>query len=118
MMIKEGKGGKMDKAGNPETHTITITVDKKGDFKYDNPLIWVDRGDTIIWECTNDCPFAIHIGWKSPAKGRFRSVDGKPIEASVKKNAQPGYYSYTVAVCIDDVIWTDDPPFIVKPPRH
>ena len=108
----------MDKAGNPETHTITITVDKKGDFKYENPLIWVDRGDTIIWKCENRCPFAIHIGWKSPAKGRFRSVDGKPIEASVKKNAQPGYYSYTVAVCIDDVIWTDDPPFIVKPPRH
>lgn len=108
----------MDKAGNKEPHTITITVDKKGDFKYDNPLIWVDQGDTIIWECTNDCPFAIHIGWSSPVKGRYRSVDGKPIEASVKKNAQPGYYSYTVAVCIDDVIWTDDPPFIVKPPRH
>ena len=108
----------MDKAGNTETHTITITVDPKGDFTYSNPLIWVYQGDTIIWECTNDCPFAIHIGWSSPGKGRYRSVDGKPIEASVKNNAQPGYYSYTVAVFIDGNIWTDDPPFIVKPPRH
>ncbi len=108
----------MDKERNPETHTVTITVDKKGDFKYDNPLIWVYRGDTIIWECTNNkCPFAIHIGWNSPVKGRYHSVDGKPIKAPVRKNAQPGYYSYTVAVCIDGNIWTDDPPFIVKPPR-
>jgi len=108
----------MDKDRNLETHTITFTVDKKGDFKYDNPFIWAYPGDTIVWECANNCPFAIHIGWNSPVKGRYRSVDGKPIEASVKNNAQPGYYSYTVAVCIDKLIWTDDPPFIVKPPRH
>ncbi len=106
----------MDKAGNSETHTITISVDKKGDFTYVNPLIWVHPGDTIIWKCTNACPFAIHIGWNTPVKGRYQSDDGIPIEASVKNNAQPGYYSYTVAVCIDNVIWTDDPPFIVKPP--
>ncbi len=108
----------MDKEKHPETHTIKITVDGYGDFTYDNPLIWVYPRDTIIWKCTNDCPFAIHIGWSSPVKGRYRSVDGKPIEASVQQNAQPGYYSYTVAVCVDNVIWTDDPPFIVRPPRH
>ena len=107
----------MDKDGNPETHTITITVDHKGNFNYDNPLIWVYPEDTIIWKCNNSCPFAIHIGWNSPVKGRYRSVDGKPIKASVQKKAEAGYYSYTVAVCIDNVIWTDDPPFIVKRPR-
>ena len=108
----------MDKDGNSETHTITITVDHKGDFTYENPLIWVYPGDKIIWECKNSCPFAIHIGWSSPVKGRYHSVDGEPIEASVKNNAQFGHYSYTVAVCVDNVIWTDDPPFIVRPPRH
>jgi len=117
MRTKEGKGGKMEKVGNPKTHTIKITVDNDGDFSYDNPLIWVYPGDTIIWECTNNCPFAIHIGWNSPLKGRYRSKDGTPKKATVPENAQPGYYSYTVAVCIDNVIWTDDPPFIVKPPR-
>ena len=109
----------MAKPGNPETHTITIYVDDKGDFKYDNPLIWAYPGDTIIWECTNHCPFAIHIGWNSPVKGRYRSVDGTPKEAPVPENARPGYYSYTVAVFDEKTrkIWTDDPPFIVKPPR-
>ncbi len=106
----------MDKGENPKTHTITITVDNDGNFSYDNPLIWVDHGDTIIWECTNNCPFAIHLGWNSPLKkGRYRSEDGTRIEAEVKKNAQPGYYQYAAAVCIDKEIWIDDPPFIVKP---
>jgi hypothetical protein len=107
----------MDKVRDPETHTITITVGEKGDFKYDNPLVWAYQGDTIVWECTNNCPFAIHIGWNSPLdKGRYRSVDGNNKEAKVKEAAQPGNYSYTVAVYIDGEIWMDDPPFIVKPP--
>ena len=104
-------------AGNPETHTITITVDNDGNFSYDNPLIWVDRRDTIVWECANHCPFAIHIGWNSPLKkGRYRSVKGDSITTVVPDDAQPGNYSYTVAVYLDGEIWTDDPPFIVKPP--
>jgi len=107
----------MDKDRNPETHTINITVDDDGNFTYDNALIWVYPEDTIIWECANNCPFAIHIGWNSPVEGRYRSVDGTAIEAPVPKNARPGYYSYTVAVCIDNEIWTDDPPFIVKKPK-
>ena len=109
----------MDKDRNPETHTIIITVDDDGNFTYDNPLIWVDKGDTIVWECTNHSPFAIHIGWNSPVEGRYRSVDGTAIEAPVPKNARPGYYSYTVAVFDKKTrkIWTDDPPFIVKKPK-
>ena len=118
MMIKEGKGGKMDKDRNPKTHTTIINVDDDGNFTYDNPLIWAYPGDTIIWECKNDCPFAVHIGWNSPVKGRYRSKDGTGINATIPENAQPGYYSYTVAVCVDNVIWTDDPPFIVRPPKH
>jgi hypothetical protein len=116
--MKEGKGGKMAIAGNPNGHTISITVDNDGHFSYENPLIWVYPGDTIVWECTNNYPFAIHIGWNSPAKGRYRSVDGKPIEAQIRGNAQFGYYHYIVAVYDKNTgkIWIDDPPFIVKPP--
>jgi len=122
MRTKEGKGGKMEKGENPTTHTIKITLDDDGNFTYDNPLIWVYPGDAIVWEFTNSCPFAIHIGWNSPVKGRYRSVDGKPIPdppASVPKNARPGYYSFTVAVFDEKTrkIWTDDPPFIVKKPK-
>jgi plastocyanin len=118
MMIKEGKGGKMGIAANPKTHAIKIAVDDDGNFTYDNPLIWVCPGDTIIWECANDCPFAIHIGWNSPLeRGRFRSVKGDRIETVVPGGARPGNYEYTVAVFMDGNIWTDDPPFIVKPPR-
>ena len=106
----------MDKEKKPETHTITIKVED-GDFTYDNPLIWVYRGDTIIWECTNHCPFAIHIGWGSPLKkGRFRSANGDSIETVVPNNAPPGNYEYAVAVYLDGNIWIDHPPFIVKRP--
>ena len=108
----------MDKKGNPETHTVTITVED-GNFTYDNPIIWVDRGDTIIWECTNRWPFAIHIGWGSPLeKGRYRSVDGTGISTKVLPNAQPGDYEYAVAVFEEKSreTWTDHPPFIVKRP--
>ena len=112
----------MEKGENPTTHTIKITLDDDGNFTYDNPLIWVYPGDAIVWEFTNSCPFAIHIGWNSPVKGRYRSVDGKPIPdppASVPKNAKPGYYSFTVAVFDEKTrkIWTADPPFIVKKPK-
>jgi plastocyanin len=118
MMIKVGKGGKMAIAGNSKTHTIKITVDNDGDFTYDNPLIWAYPGDTIIWECTNHRPFAIHIGWNSPLeKGRFQSAKGDRIETVVPEGAQPGNYEYTVAVDLNGNIWTDDPPFIVKPPK-
>lgn len=108
----------MDKPGNPETHVVTITVDEDGDFSYENPLIWVDGGDTIVWECTNKCPFAVHIGWDSPLeKGRFRSADGSNKTTVVPKNARSGYYRYTVAVFLDGNIWMDDPEVIIRRPR-
>lgn len=110
----------MDIKGNPETHTITITVHDDGRITYVNPLIWVDRGDTIVWECENSCPFTIHIGWNSPLeKGRFHSVKGESIKTVVPDTAQAGNYSYIVAAYDKKTgkIWTDDPPFIVKPPR-
>ncbi len=110
----------MAKPIRPKEHRITITVDNDGDFTYENPLIWAYQGDSIVWECKNDCPFSIHIGWNSPLdKGRYHSVNGdtkKAKKAEVKEDAQPGKYSYTVAVYLNGEIWTDDPPFIVKPP--
>jgi hypothetical protein len=119
MRTKEGKGGKMAIAPDEKTYTTTIKVDDDGNFTYDNPLIWVYPGNTIIWQCANNCPFAIHIGWNSPVKGRYCSVDGTAIEAPVPVDARPGYYSYTVAVFDEKTrkIWTDDPPFIVKKPK-
>ena len=110
MMMKEGKGGKVQ-------HTVEITVDKDGKFSYDKPLVRVHRGDKLVWECTNECPFAIHVGWNSPLdKGRYRSKGKNSIEATVREDAQYGYYFYTVAATINGATWTDDPPFIVKPP--
>jgi len=108
----------MDAAGNPETHKVTITVDDDGKFTYENPIILADQGDTVVWECTNKCPFAVHIGWHTPVKGRYRSVDGNEISVTIPKDTRHGYYgyySYVVAVYKDGKIWTDDPPFIVKP---
>lgn len=107
----------MAKSKNPQTHTVTITVDVNGHFTYVNPLIWVDRGDTIVWECTNKYRFAVHVGWDSPLdKGRYHTPEKEKIVATVPTDARPGYYRYTVAVCDGTNIWTDDPELIVKRP--
>lgn len=109
----------MDKHGNPENHTVTITVDSDGNFTYENPLIWVDRGDTIVWECTNKCPFAVYFGWDSPLKkGRFNAAKGNKISTVVPENAPPGHYNYTSAVFLDGEIWMDDTEVIIRRPRR
>lgn len=107
----------MNKKENPKTHTVSITLTPSGDLEYVNPLIWVDRGDKIIWECTNRHAFTVHLGWNSPLEnGRLRAKKGNNIDADVPMNAPPGYYRYTVAVYDEDEIWTDDPELIVKRP--
>lgn len=106
----------MDRDRNPETHTTKINVDDDGNITYVKPMILANRGDTIVWECTNNkCPFAIHFGNKTPMKSSYQSVDGTPIQDTVPLDAPYGSYTYMVAVYIDGKIWTDDPPFIVKP---
>lgn len=98
-------------------HTVRIVVDKDGNLTYDNPVIWVDRGDSIIWECQGDYPFAVHVGWNSPLdKGRYQAPKGRKITANVPENALPGHYPYTVAVYEGERIWTDDPELIVRRP--
>ncbi len=106
----------MNKSANLKSHTVTITVDDQGNFRYGNPLVWVRAGETIVWECTNKYPFAVHIGWDSPLEyGRYRS-SGDPIKANVMKDARPGYFRYSVAVFDGKNIWTDDPEIIVRRP--
>jgi len=121
------KGTKHD----PETHTVSIIIDKKGNIDYENGFLRVCPGDTVVWKCKKGCPFSIHVGWNSPLdKGRYQSVKGEDIVTEVSKGARFGHYEYSVAVfcegiidkdkgTIETVIWTDDPPLIVKrPPRH
>jgi hypothetical protein len=96
---------------------IKIVVDKEGNFSYDNPLIWVDRGAKIIWECQGGYPFAVHLGWDSPLdKGRYRASKKEKIVARVLNDARAGYYQYTVVVYDGEKIWTDDPELIVRRP--
>jgi len=103
----------------PITQTVVIKVNEEGDFDYENGLIWVLPGDTIVWECENKYPFSIHFGWDSPLKqGRFQSENGNSKDTVVPDNARPGYYRYTVAVLRDEKIWTDDPELIVKKPKR
>ena len=82
------------------------------------PRLFVDRGDKIAWEC--ESPFAIHFpGITLLGKGRIRSKkEEKSISTAVRNDAQPGCYKYFVAVYHDGNIWTDDPEFIVKPPKR
>ena len=105
----------MNKDRNPETHTTTITVHDDGNITYVNGMILANRRDTIVWQCENRRPFAIHFGNKTPMKTSYQSVDGTLIQDTVPEDAPLGAYIYMVAVYIDGKIWTDDPPFIVKP---
>jgi len=99
------------------THKVSITVNKNGKFSYVNPLIWVNQGDVIQWECTNNLDFAVHFGWDSPLdKGRYRASAGNKIIANVPEDAKPGYYRYTVAVADGKNIWSDDPELIIRRP--
>jgi len=100
-----------------DEHRVKIVVDKDGNFSYENPLIWVDRGDSIIWECQGDYPFAVHLGWGSPLdKGRYHASKKEQIVARVLNNALAGHYPYTVVVCDGEKLWTDDPELIVRRP--
>ena len=100
-------------------HSVTITVNQEGKFSYDNPMIWVDAGDSVTWKSPKNPIFAVHLGWDSPLdKGRYHSSTGE-IKASVLDSAQPGYFRYSVAVFDGKNIWTGDPEIIVKrPPRE
>ncbi len=112
MRGKEGEGGKMP------THTVIIRVDNDGNITYQGkPMILADRGDTVVWKCANRSPFAIHfVGGKTPMQPSYQSDGNTPVQDTIPMDAEPDAYTYMVAVCIDNVIWTDDPPFIVKPP--
>jgi len=99
------------------SHITTVMVNEKGYFDYENGLIRVYPGETVIWKCITKGPFTIHIGWDSPFKEcSFRSTDGKPITETLPLTARSGYYRYMIAVLVGDKIYTDDPELIVKRP--
>jgi len=101
----------------PETYPVKISVENRQVKLEPVPRLFVDRGDTIEWTC--DFPFAIHFPGITPlGKGRIRPKEGKTISTAVRNDAQPGCYKYFVAVYFDGNIWTDDPDFIVKPPKR
>lgn len=97
-------------------HTITISV-RDGKFSYTgdpvgDPIV-ARRGDKVAWVC-NDGHFAVHLGWSTPCeKGRYRASRGQALEARVRKDAGRGAYKYSVAVSVDNRIWTDDPQIII-----
>lgn len=100
--------------------SVKISADgKEAIFTYDNHRPIVQRGKKIKWVCENKYAFAVHVGWHSPLeKESFRAEAGNEIIAKVLpgNEAVPGRYEYFVAVYIEEVIWTDDPDFII--PRH
>lgn len=115
----------MYKPNEPKTYTVEISVKNrqvkcivKEDGKVIEPPFKVARKDKIEWTC--NFPFAIHFPGITPlGKGRIRSKkEEKPISTKVRNDAQPGCYKYFVAVEENGQIWTDDPEFIVRPPKR
>jgi plastocyanin len=99
------------------SHITTVMVNERGYFDYENGLIRVYPGETVIWKCITKGPFTIHIGWNSPFKAcSFHSLKGEEIRAELPEDAPPGYYRYMIAVLVGDKIYTDDPELIVKRP--
>jgi len=101
------------------THTVIIRVDNSGNITYEGkPMILADPEDRVVWRQNRNYPFAIHfVGGRTPMQPSYQSDGSTPIQDTVPPEAPYGAYTYMVAVYIDGKIWTDDPPFIVKPPR-
>lgn len=109
-----------DQGEKMKEHETTIIVDEQGEFEYQNGLIRVYPGETIVWKCKapEKGPFTVHIGWNSPFKECFfQSKNGEPIKATVPVDARSGYFRYMIAVLVNGTIYTDDPELIIKRPR-
>ena len=100
-----------------QSHIVKITCSPSGDFTFDPDPVVVRRGDNVEWVCTNDYPFAVHLGWSSPfLKGRYRAPGRSKVSDRIPENAHYGDYKYFVAVFDGENIWTDDPRIIVRRP--
>jgi hypothetical protein len=98
-------------------HKIEIAVEKKK-FKYNDPCICVERGDTIEWKLKNDFPYGIIIKAPvTPLDWCFKmTASGKKIVAVVRDDAPFGHYAYGVSAFDGAALLFDDPDIIVRPP--
>lgn len=101
-------------------HTVKISVTDEGKFSYEPLIVKMDRGDTIEWIFLNKgYYFAVHIGWNTPLDiMKHQGNSEKPIRGQVREDAPNGRYKYFVAAfdLEKEILLTDDPDFIVKPP--
>jgi len=115
-----GSNEKAVKEGN--IYTVGITVTDAGEFEYEPSIVKMDRGDTIEWKFDNEkYYFAVHLGWNTPLdmmqnQGTYK----EPIRGQVREDAPNGWYKYFVAAFDrrKEMLLTDDPEFIVKPPKN
>jgi hypothetical protein len=102
----------------PKTHIVTINLVR--DQVECNPRrLIVGRNDSILFQCKDKSPFAIHFHPHYPAeKIRYQSGSKNQVKATIRKDAPFDRYEYFVALCDKEMnIWTDDPDIII-PPTH
>jgi len=107
------------KEGN--IHIVEITVTDEGEFEYKPCIVKMEKGDTIEWKFLNEeYYFAVHIGWNTPLDMmQKQGISGEPIRGQVREDAPNDRYKYFVAAFNQrkKILLTDDPEFIVKPPK-
>jgi len=103
-------------------HEIVITVGKDDEFLYEPLIVKMKRGDTIVWTFGNEgYHFAVNIGWNTPLDMmQDQGTSKEPIIGKVREDAPNDRYKYFVAAfdLKKNILLTDDPDFIVEPPKR
>lgn len=79
------------------------------------PTLFAQPGDRISWTGEPGQPFLVHFEDLSPVhKVELRSSTGETVSDTVRQNAVPGVYKYTVVIDADGEIYMDDPRVVIQ----
>lgn len=124
IMAWESKGVQEQETTEPQTYTITITVDKSEcEIICDPDPAYAKKDDTVIWK--SDYAFTVDFSQKTPFKEKhFRAKKEeaqqgkggkvKDVFKDAKEKLKSKKFKYFVAVFYEEEILTADPNLIIR----
>lgn len=95
---------------------VKIEYVGSGQYQCDKPVIYVDAGELIEWECRGKGHFCIHLGWDWPKQSMTHARRQDSILDLDTTGVPKGRYKYTIVVFdpTNGEFFVDDPEFIVR----